>query len=57
MCGPNGTNANTMIVVERMITGATSKTTLSASLGTMCSLVANLKKSAKAWKKPGSRNQ
>ena len=44
-------------MVARMITGATSKTTLSAFFGTMCSLVANFMKSAKAWKKPGSRNQ
>ena len=50
-------NANTITVVETIITGATSKTTLSASLGTKCSFVANLKKSANAWKNPGRRNQ
>ena len=49
--------ANTRTVVEMMITGATSKTTLSAFFGTMCSLPANFVKSAKAWKNPGSRNQ
>ena len=42
-----------MIVVAIMITGAVSKTNLSAFVGTMCSLVANFRKSARAWKKPG----
>ena len=45
------------IVVAIMITGAVSKTNLSAFVGTICSFVANFRKSAKAWKKPGNRNQ
>ena len=49
--------ANTMMVVARIMTGAISKTTLSAFFGTMCSLVANFMKSANAWKNPGRRNQ
>ena len=46
ICGPNGINAKTIIVVARMITGAISKTNLSAFSGTMCSFETNLTKSA-----------